>query len=303
MTAGPRHALPSKKEEPFVKEKTQAALFIILSAFFFSMMQAMVRLSASGIGTMQQVFFRNSISLLVAAYLIKKNGLRFFGPKEYQPALLLRSLAGSLGMILLFYASAHASQGDVSVLSRTNILWVCLFAALILKERISKEEIPMIALCLAGTVIALRPTFDSSILPLLAAELSALCCGVAYVMISYCKGHVPSTTIVFYFSLFSTVGAGILMIPSWVSPTPKQWFMLILIGLFGSLGQICITNAYQKAPAAEVSIYDYSGIIFSALIGMLLLGEGLAVTTVIGALLITAAGLLSYFNGRRKAAS
>ncbi len=57
------------------------------------------------------------------------------------------------------------------------------------------------------------------------------------------------------------------------------------------------------SPAAEVSIYDYSGIIFSALIGMLLLGEGLAVTTVIGALLITAAGLLSYFNGRRKAAS
>ena len=240
---------------------------------------------------MQQVFFRNSISLLVAAYLIKKEGLRFFGPKEYQPALLARSLFGFLGMILLFYASAHASQGDVSVLNRTNILWVCLFAALILKERISKEQIPM---------MALRPTFDSNVLPLLAAELSALCCGVAYVMISYCKGHVPSMTVVFYFSLFSTVGAGILMIPSWVFPTPKQWFMLILIGLFGSLGQIFITNAYQKAPAAEVSIYDYSGIIFSALIGTLLLHERLSASTVIGALLITAAGVLSYRSGRRK---
>ena len=283
-----------------MKEKTQAVLFIILSAFSFSLMQAMVRLSASGIGTMQQVFFRNSISLLVTAYLIKKEGLRFFGPKEYQPALLARSLFGFLGMILLFYASAHASQGDVSVLNRTNILWVCLFAALILKERISKEQIPMIALCLVGTVVALRPTFDSNVLPLLAAELSALCCGVAYVMISYCKGHVPSMTVVFYFSLFSTVGAGILMIPSWVFPTPKQWFMLILIGLFGSLGQIFITNAYQKAPAAEVSIYDYSGIIFSALIGTLLLHERLSASTVIGALLITAAGVLSYRSGRRK---
>jgi len=282
-----------------LKEKTQAILFMILSALSFSLMQMVVKLSAAGIGTMQQVFFRNSVSLIVSAYLIKKEGLQFFGPKEYYPALFARSFFGFVGMILLFYAAANAKQGDVSVLNRTNILWVCLFAAVILKEKISKKQIPMIVLCLLGAVIALRPTFDSSILPLLAAALSAACCGMAYVMISYCKGRVPSMTVVFCFSLFSTVAAGVLMIPTYVPPKPVEWLMLILIGIFGSLGQIFVTNAYQKSPASQVSIFDYSGIIFSALIGALLLHERLTASTVIGALLITAAGLLSYLDGRK----
>lgn len=52
------------------------------------------------------------------------------------------------------------------------------------------------------------------------------------------------------------------MIPSFVVPTPRDLIMLILIGIFGAGGQIGLTYAYQKAPAAEVSIYDYSGIIF-----------------------------------------
>ena len=59
--------------------------------------------------------------------------------------------------------------------------------------------------------------------------------------------------------------------------------MLILIGIFGAGGQIGLTYAYQKAPAAEVSIYDYSGIIFSAILGYVLLDESLSLSTIVGA--------------------
>ena len=73
------------------------------------------------------------------------------------------------------------------------------------------------------------------------------------------------------------------MIPSFVVPTPRDLMMLILIGIFGAGGQIGLTYAYQKAPAAEVSIYDYSGIIFSAILGYVLLGESLSLSTIVGA--------------------
>ena len=59
--------------------------------------------------------------------------------------------------------------------------------------------------------------------------------------------------------------------------------MLILIGIFGAGGQVGLTYAYQKAPAAEVSIYDYSGIIFSAILGYVLLDESLSLSTIVGA--------------------
>ena len=195
----------------------------------------------------------------------------------------------------------RARQADIAVLNRTSPIWVSLFALLILRERISKVQIPVILLCLAGAVAAMRPSFDSNTLPLVLALLTAVSSGLAYTMIAFCRGQVAPMTVIFHFSLFSTIAAGFLMIPSFVVPTPRDLIMLILIGIFGAGGQIGLTYAYQKAPAAEVSIYDYSGIIFSAILGYVLLGESLSLSTIVGAALITAGGLWSYCANRKQA--
>ena len=141
------------------------------------------------------------------------------------------------------------------------------------------------------------------VLPLVLALLTAVSSGLAYTMIAFCRGQVAPMTVIFHFSLFSTIAAGLLMIPSFVVPTPRDLMMLVLIGIFGAGGQIGLTYAYQKAPAAEVSIYDYSGIIFSAILGYVLLGESLSLSTVVGAALITAGGLWSYCANRKQAAA
>lgn len=282
-----------------MSEKTKGIIFMLISSASFSMMQLVVKLSSTNIGTIQQAFFRNLISLVVAGVIIHKRGISYFGPKKYQPALFTRSMAGFIGIFFLFYASSHASQGDVAVLSRTSPIWVSLFAWLILKEKIPKVQVPVIALCLLGAVVAMRPTFDSSMIPLAMAGLTAVGAGIAYTMIALCKGHVDPMTVIFHFSFISSVGSGLLMIPGYVSPTAKEWLMLVLIGVFGAMGQIFLTYSFQKAPASEVSVYDYSGILFSALLGLLVLGERLTANTVIGGALIIASGLWSYFSGRK----
>ena len=164
-----------------------------------------------------------------------------------------------------------------------------------------RDRIPVILLCLAGSVAAMRPSFDSNTLPLVLALLTAVSSGLAYTMIAFCRGQVNPMTVIFHFSLFSTIAAGLLMIPSFVVPTPRDLMMLILIGIFGAGGQVGLTYAYQKAPAAEVSIYDYSGIIFSAILGYVLLDESLSLSTIVGAALITAGGLWSYCANRKQA--
>ena len=202
---------------------------------------------------------------------------------------------------MLFAATAGARQADIALLNRTSPVWVSLFALLFLKERISKVQAPVILLCLAGAFIAMRPSFDSDAMPLVLALLTAVSSGLAYTMIAFCKGHVNPFTVIFHFSLFSTAASGILMLPSFVVPSWRDAAMLCLIGLFGAGGQIGLTCAYQKAPASEVSIYDYSGIIYSALLGYLLLDEKLSVSTAMGALLITAGGLWAFLYNRKKA--
>lgn len=203
---------------------------------------------------------------------------------------------------MLFYATAGARQADIAVLNRTSPIWVSLFALLILRERISKVQIPVILLCLAGAVAAMRPSFDSNTLPLVLALLTAVSSGLAYTMIAFCRGQVAPMTVIFHFPCSVPSPPVFWMIPSFVVPTPQGSHDA---GAHRHLRcrrpdrpDLCL----PKAPAAEVSIYDYSGIIFSAILGYVLLGESLSLSTVVGAALITAGGLWSYCANRRQAA-
>lgn len=285
-----------------MKERNQAVLLMLLSTLSFALMQTVVKISSTAVGTMQQVFCRNLISMIITFSLLKKKHLPLIGPREYQLPLFLRSFFGFIGVVMLFTATIGARQADIALLERTSPIWVSLFAMIFLKEKLSKIQIPVILLCLAGAFIAMRPSFESDATPLVLALLTAISSGLAYTMIAFCKGHVNPLTVIFHFSVFSTVAAGILMLPTFVVPGWKDVLMLCLIGVFGAGGQIGLTYAYQKAPASEVSIYDYFGIICSALLGYFLLGEEFTLPTAAGALLITAGGLWSYLYHRKKSA-
>ena len=279
--------------------RRQATALMLMSTTSFCLMSMVVKLSATTVGTLQQVFFRNLVSLIAVGIVIWKRNLPFLGEKQYQPALFARSFFGFVGVIMLFYATANARQADIAILSRTSPIWTTVFAALILKEKISKVQVPVIALCLAGTVVAMRPSFDSNILPLLLAAATAVSSGLAYTMIAFCKGKVHPLTVIFHFSLFSTVAGFFLMLPTFTMPTFRDVIMLILIGVFAAGGQIGLTFAYQKAPASEVSIYDYVGIVVSMLIGYLVFGEPLAASSILGGVLITSSALWSYWYNHR----
>jgi len=281
-----------------MENRRQAILLMTLSSLSFSMMSLVVKLSATNVGTIQQVFFRNLVSLLLVGILIHKKKLPFIGEKRYRPALFARSFFGFLGVVMLFYATAHARQADVAIISRTTPVWTTILAALILKEKISKVQIPVIALCLAGSFVAMRPAFDSGVFPLLMAAATSVASAVAYTMIAFCRGKVHPLTVIFHFSLFSTAAAFFLMFPSLTMPTLRDLGMLILIGVFAAGGQIGLTYAYQKAPASEVSIYDYVGIVISMLLGYFVLDEPLMVSSTLGGILITCSALWSYIYNR-----
>ncbi len=273
---------------------------MIFSSMSFSLMSLSVRLSSLSVGIMQQVFFRNLFGLILSFLLIRKQGLPLFAEKEYRPLLLIRSGAGLIGVFFLFYASSHAAQADVALLSRTTPIWVSLCAVLILKEKIPRIQIPVILLCMAGAAVALNPTFDSDPIPLLISTMPAVLNGVVYSMIALCKGKVHPMTIIFHFCAFSTVISGILMLPGFVIPDPKTLFFLFMIGISAACGQLGLTYGTQKAPAAEVGIYDYSGLVFSIFLGWVVLSEPLKLSTLTGSVLSIAGGLWSFIYNNRQ---
>ena len=282
------------------KQKSQAVCLMLTSALSFSVMQVFVKLSSAEVGTFEQTFFRNLISLIIAAQMVCREHVHILREiKRGGWSIWGRSFFGFLGIVLFFYATGHARQADVAMLNRSSPVFVTLFAALFLKEKLSAVKVASTILCLTGAYIAMQPSFDSNPFPLMAALLAAIVAGMAYTMLAYCKNFVSASVIIFHFSAFSTVCAGLMMLPTFVVPSPKAAIELVLIGVFAAIGQFLLTYAYQKAPASEVSIYQYSGVVFTAVLSFFLLGESLSRTSVIGGIIILGA-IFWVFDYHRK---
>ena len=283
-----------------MSKKNFGIILMLLSALSFACMQIAVKLSSGAVPLMEQVFVRNIISLSVAFFLIKKRGVSLFGEKKYQPSLFARSFFGFIGVIFLFYASANANQADVTILNKMSPFLVTIFASIFLREKLSKIQIPALIIAFVGAFLVANPKFNSNAFPLFMAFLSALASGVAYTLLSYFKNKVDGLTVIMHFSTFSMLASIPFIINSFV--VPKDWDLLttVLIGVFGSLGQIALTYSYRLAKASEISIYNYSGILFSMILGYFVLNQKVGLNSILGGGIVILASLMVYVYNNRK---
>lgn len=275
-----------------MENRKKGITYILLSSLFFALMAATVKFLGN-MPTAEKIFFRNLVGIVVAFGLVKKSGSSLIGNNK--KLLVLRSLFGLLGIAAYFYALANMKLSDAVILNKMSPFFVMVFAALFLKERITRKQMLALVTAAFGAILVIRPGFDSNIFPSLIALLSSLLAGVSYTVVRQLRKTDEAATVVFYFSLFSTLA----MIPfmlsgSFVVPSPVQALALFALGLFAATAQLFMTNAYRNAEAGELSIYTYANIVFSTILGMLLFQEIPDFFSILGAILIISAGYLNY---------
>lgn len=187
---------------------------------------------------------------------------------------------------------------DSAMLNKLSPFFVTLFAALFLKERLGKAQIPALIIVFLSSLLIIKPRFDLSILPALAGFCSAICAGGAYTLIRFLKNRERPETIVFFFSFASVIGTFPLMLMDFVMPTGIQFLFLLLIGVAASFGQFGLTLAYRYAPASEISIYNYTSILFAALVGFLIWGEVPDIYSIAGGIGIILVATALFFSKR-----
>lgn len=79
----------------------------------------------------------------------------------------------------------------------------------------------------------------------------------------------------------------------------KQLLALLLAGLFAAGGQFTITGAYSFAPAKEVSVYDYSQVIFSAIAGFFLFDQIPVPMSIIGYVIIISVAVWTFIQNNK----
>lgn len=279
--------------------RLKGIFFIILSAFGFAVMSAFIKLSGD-LPNIQKVFFRNLVSAIIALFLIIKHKGSFTGKKENRKILIYRSLFGTIGIIFNYYAIDNLVLSDANMLNKISPFLVVVFCALILKEKINLKQILAIIVAFIGALFIVKPSFDIRVVPYIIGFLSAVFAALAYTCVRMLGNKEEYYTIVFFFSTFSLVTVLPMFIYVYEPMTTMQFIYLILAGIFASLGQFGVTLAYKYAPAKEISIFDYSNIIFSAILSIFLFGVYPDKLSVVGYFIIFAAAFYMFLYNKRQ---
>ena len=275
-------------------DRTQGILFIIASAFCFALMNLFIRLTGD-VPTLQKCFFRNFFALLIAGGTLLRYKVPLKTGSGNLKYLLIRSVAGGVGMVCHFYAVDHMAISDASMLNKLSPFFAIIFSYFVLKERASAFELGAVAVAFTGALFVVKPSFGFAVIPALAGVLGGLGAGLAYTNVRKLglRGE-NSMIIVAFFSGFTTLCLTPVLLLHYTPMTAKQWVFLVLTGLAAAGGQICITKAYSKAPAKEISVYDFSIVIFAALLGFCFLGQIPDLLSIIGYVIIIGTAIVRW---------
>ena len=280
--------------------KWKGVFYIVLSAFFYSLMSLFVRMSGD-LSVYQKSFFRNLVAALVAFILLVKSK-DFKIQKGSLPALLGRSIAGTVGIVCNFYAIDHMNISDASILNKLAPFFSILFSIFILKERASWKEWLLVGVAFLGAVIIARPSFGwAQSIPAIVGVIGGLGAGLAYTFVRYLgrRGE-RKAMIVFFFSAFSCLAMLPMVVFDYEPMTGMQFLWLLLAGGAASGAQFAVTAAYSYAPAKEISVYDYSQVLFAAVWGAIFLSQFPDLWSVVGYVIIIGAAVVKWLISREK---
>ena len=251
-----------------MNQKTKGVMCILSSAFCFSMMNVFVRLSGD-VPSIQKSFFRNLVAALFALFILLRNNESFRWKPGNLKYLLLRSTTGTLGILGNFYAVDHLVLADATMLNKMSPFFGVIFSAIFLKEKCKPTQALAVLGAFIGSLFIIKPSFaNADLLASLIGFMGGVGAGAAYTTVRYLglrveRGHL----ILFFFSTFSCLVVSPVLLFDYHPMTTGQLLLLLMAGLCAAGGQFSVTAAYKFAPARELSVYDYSQILFAAITG------------------------------------
>jgi len=280
---------------PINKVILAGSLFVVLGEIFFVSMGMLIKILGESMSSHHLVFYRNLLAaIVIAPYLFRQ---RLTHIKTQRIGMhLTRSICGLLAMYCFFYALANIELANAMLLKLTGPIFIPIVAIVWIQEQVSIKTYIGIGIGFLGVLVFLNPTAEiqfAAVIGLFGGALAA----AAKVAIRKMSDTEPTARIVFYFALFGAIFSSVpVMIGEKYSPSAEQWLLLLLLGLVGTCGQFCLTQAYRIAPASQVGPFTYSSLLWASIAGWLFWDELPSINTLLGAALIIAAGIVLIYR-------
>lgn len=277
---------------------------MLLSVLFFSVMNVLAKLLMDRFPVNEVMFFRSLFALIPVCLVIHfANGFVATLRTRYPWGHLGRSMIGLSAMVATFWSFHLLPLGDAISLNFAAPLFLTALSVPLLGEKVGIHRWSAVLVGFAGVLIIVRPSGDVLNLGAMLALGGALCTAVAMITIRQLSRTELPNTIVFYFTLLTTVMTGLSLPVSWITPGPLDLLLLLATGLCGGGGQLMLTRAYSLAPAALVAPLNYTSLLLAVGFGWLLWGEVPTATMAAGAAVVMASGLYILHRETRRGTS
>ena len=270
---------------------------MIGAAFCSAMMSTCTKL-VPGVPAMEKTFF-TALVCMIAAWIVQYR--RHHEPPHYLKKdikdLTLRAVYGIISMWLTFWCASAMEIGDAQALFNLGPSFTMLYAHFAMGERFDRKQGLLVILAFIGGLFVVKPSFHNVYLvPALAAVLCGMIGGVAHAYIRKLSVYnkVEGNAVILYNYTFSAAVELLLCLKIFIVPDAKQMFWMLAAGVFCFLTQVCMTTAFTLASASEVSVYKYTQIIISSIIGMAVFAEFPDVLSVAGYVIIIGSAIVMW---------
>ncbi|HEX3031877.1 MAG TPA: DMT family transporter [Bacillota bacterium] len=261
-------------------------VMMLLSSLLFAIMAVFVKLASASLPAEEIAFVRFMFGVVVCLVLAAAGVISLASGKK--SLLVARGVFGGLAILLYFASIQQGTMTNAAVLNNAYPIFVTLLAPFLLKEKNGKSVFGALIVAFAGVMLLTHPDFrhirNADILGL----ASALMAGVAIVVVRALRKTESAWSVFFYLSLFGAGFSGMLAIPKMVINTSPETGYMLLAALFGMLAQVTMTSAYRYCTAAVGSVLSISTALFSAVFGLLFMGESMSAMEGLGAVAIIA---------------
>ena len=258
---------------------------MIIATVLFSIMHASIKFMSTSMHPFEIAFFRNLFGLLVIAPWFIKYG---FNPLKTKKIKLhvARSLFNVIAMMSFFYSLSIAPLADVASLAFTAPLFASILAVIFLKEIVGRKRGIAIAFGFIGALIVVDPIYSSINNGHLLVLLSASVWSVSLIIIKILGRTESSVTITSYMVIIMIPLSAIAAYFFWETPTLKDLFFLMLIGISGTSAQMLLAQALRQGDTSIIMPFDFLKLIWAVAIGYLLFFEVPSINIWVGSMII-----------------
>jgi drug/metabolite transporter (DMT)-like permease len=319
ILSNPASAAAPEDERRVAERRAQAArrrsiLCVLGAAATFALAAACVKALHGSVPVMQVIFFRNllAIPVLLALALAgarQAGGLAAMLSTSRPLAHVQRVIYGLMGMFGSFYGYVYLPMATVTALGFTMPFFLAALSVPLLGEKLKPSRLLPMVFGFAGVLVMLRPwegvgETGLPLVPVLVVLMGAVGWALAMITIRRMgEGGESGTTIVLWFAFGGALVGGLAALPGWTWPEPWQWALLLAVGIISAFAQLLMTAAYRSGEATLLAPFEYSGIVWTTLLGAMLWAEWPDLWSVAGILVLVGAGLGMWWRDTRPLAS